>query len=265
MKKYLPFLKASMMAMFIYRGTVWLWLIVDVFQFFMMIFLWSSVYAQNAVINGFTFHEMLLYYLLTNVFYIFTEHETHYIMSEEIKEGRISLYFIKPISYKGRLYSEALGRALSVFVLVLPIALVTFLITYGIFSFQLNVQWESVMLALLFIPFIFTLMFEFTYFFGTLTIYTTNVFGLAILISVFTRAVSGQLIPIALYPTVLRNVIESMPFQYISYPVLLILGKIPLSSGLYGLGILVLWVGIFHLFNRVLSKKSMKKMVVFGG
>jgi ABC-2 type transport system permease protein len=264
-KKYIPFFRANIMQMFIYRGTVWLWLLVDVFQFTMMIFLWKSVYQYQDAINGFTFNEMLLYFLLTNVFMIFTEVEAVFAISEEIREGRISLYLIKPISYKRRLFFELLGRVIGLLILLLPIVTIFGTILTFIFDIVWTVSLVEVLMAIIFVPLIFTLMFEFSFLFGMIAIYTTNVFGVVIFLSVLVRIFSGQLVPLALYPDFLVNVIKYMPFQYISYPPLLILNKLDMTPALHGILILVLWIIGLKILNHIVFKFSMKKMVVFGG
>jgi ABC-2 type transport system permease protein len=264
-KKYLPFFRASIMQMFIYRGTIWLWLLVDVFQFVMMIFLWKSVFQYNDTISGFTFNQMLVYFLATNLFFIFTDLDTVWAMSEEIKEGRISLYMVKPISYKIRLVFEVAGRALGVLILLLPVVFLTGLVITFVFDIVWTVSMIGVVLSILYIPLMLLLMFEFAFFFGTLVIYTNNEFGLVIFMSVFIRIVSGQLIPIALYPTFLQNIVAWMPFRFISYPPLIIIGKISTSEAFTGLGVLLLWVILFKIINHFVYRFSVKKMVVFGG
>lgn len=264
-KKYLPFLRASIIQMFIYRGTIWLWLLVDVFQFTMMIFLWKSVYQYNDSISGFTFNQMLVYFLATNLFFIFTDTDTVFIMSEEIKEGRISLYMVKPISYKLRLWFEVIGRTIGVLILLLPIVFATGAVITVVFDIVWTVTWMDVLLSVLFVPLMALLMFEFAFFFGMLVIYTNNEFGLVIFMSVFIRIVSGQLIPIALYPEFLQNIIHWMPFQFISYPPLILIGKIADQEAFIGLGVLFLWVTLFMIVNWFLYRLSIKKMVVFGG
>jgi len=253
------------MQMFIYRGTIWLWLLVDVYQFVMMIFLWKSVYQFNDTISGFSFNQMLIYFLATNLFFIFTDLETVWAMAEEIKEGRISLYMVKPISYKMRLVFEVFGRAIGILVLLLPIVLATGVVITIVFDIVYTITLWDILISILFIPLITLLMFEFAFFFGTLVIYTNNEFGLVIFMSVFIRIVSGQLIPIALYPAFLQNIILYVPFQYISYPPLILLGKIGDSSALIGLAILFLWVIVFKIINHFMYRFSVKKMVVFGG
>ena len=264
-KKYLPFFRASMMNMFIYRGTIWLWMLVDVFQFAMMVFLWKSVYQFNDVISGFTFKEMLVYFLLTNVFFVFTEVDAVFAMSEEIKEGRISLYLVKPISYKVRLFAETLGRAISVLLIMLPIAFGMGLVLTLIFDIVWTITIVQVLVAIFYLPLIFFLMFEFSFFFGTLVIHTSNEFGLVIFMSVFTRVVSGQLIPLSFYPQFLFNIVEYIPFRFISYPPLILLDKVPIHDALIGLIILAAWVVGFKIINYFVYKASIKKMVVFGG
>jgi ABC-2 type transport system permease protein len=265
LKKYVPFLRASIMQMFIYRGTIWLWLIVDVFQFVMMIFLWQSVYQFNDSINGFVFNEMLLYFLLTNVVFMFTDVEAIYAVSEEVREGRISLYMVKPISYRLRLYVEILGRALGILALLLPIAIATGTAIILIFDISWTVTFWQVVVSILYIPLIFTLMFSFAFFFGTVSIYTTNVFGVSIFASVFARVVSGQLVPLALYPPVMQTILGTMPFRFVSYPPLILLGKVGMTEAWTGLAILALWVVVFVIATGLIFKWSLKKMVVFGG
>lgn len=265
LRKYLPFFRTSLMNMLIYRGTIILWLLLDVFQFFMMVFLWMSVYQYNDSIQGFTLHEMLLYYLITNLLFVFSDTEAMFIMSEEIREGRISMMLIKPINYKLRLGAEVFGRIVGIFSLTLPIVLITGAVLMGVFSIQFPMTILQVVLAVLFIPLVFLLMFEFAYFFGTISIHTTNVFGLAILMNVTIRIVSGQLIPLNLYPNFLLNILNYLPFKFISYPTLILLGKITTMEALQGLLILSIWVALFHLFSNFIFKVSLKRIVVFGG
>ena len=265
LKKYLPFFKANMMSMFIYRGTIWLWVMVDVFQFVMMIFLWKSVYQYHDTIQGFTFNEMILYFLLVNLFFLFTQVDTLFQMSEEIKEGRMSLYLVKPISYRIRIAFENFGRVIGGFILVAPIVLITGIVLTFLYGMVWSISWDQILMSMLFLPFLFLLMHEFYFLFGTFVIYTANEFGLAIFLNVIIQTSSGQLIPLAFYPSWLLNIITHLPFKYITYPPLILLEKISISDAFYSLGLLIVWVLIFMVFNHFIFKASLKKMVVFGG
>ena len=265
LKKYMPFFKANLMSMFIYRGTIWLWVMVDIFQFVMMIFLWKSVYAYNDTIQGFSFNDMILYFLLVNLFFLFTQVNTLFQMSEEIKEGRMSLYLVKPISYRIRIAFENFGQVIGGFILIAPIVIITGTILTLIYQMTWTISVSQIILALSFLPFLFLLMHEFYFLFGTFVIYTANEFGLVIFLNVIIQSTSGQLIPLAFYPTWLLNILNYLPFKYITYPPLIMLNKLSIHDAMHGLVLLLIWVIAFKILNHFIFKASLKKMVVFGG
>jgi ABC-2 type transport system permease protein len=264
-RKYTTFLRASMMNILIYRGTVILWILVDLFKFFMLIFLWKSVFTNQEVIGGFYFNEMITYFLISGFTTFLTIPDTHYAMSEEIRQGKISLYLIKPLSYKRRLFYENLGRVLGISMLVFPVSVIMTVIVKFLFDIQFSFSVIRVIGFIAYLPLILAFCFEFSFTFGTLMIYTQNDFGLAMLMVVIMTAISGQLVPLALYPQAIQRVLEYLPFKYISYPPLIFLNKVLDDQILLGLGALLGWIILFKLFNFLFFRASLKKMVVFGG
>jgi len=265
LKKYLPFLKANIMNTFIYRSSIWLWVFVEIFRVVMLIFLWISVYQNNTVINGFTLNDMIFYFLIISITSIFSQSHVQDMMSQEIREGKLSLYLTKPINYKKRLLFENLGRVLGSAILIAPIAFILTIITVFGLKIDLNIGLVEILSFLIYIPLIVLLIFEFSFLFGTLMIYTENDFGLIILMSVIVTALSGQLIPLALYPAGFLKIIQLLPFQYISYPPLLLLNKLETSQIIIGIISLAGWVVLFKFINFVVFKMSLKRMVIFGG
>jgi ABC-2 type transport system permease protein len=237
----------------------------DVLKFVLMIFLWISIYKQSGSIKDFTLVEMISYYLITGFSSIFTMSEAHYIMSDEIRKGKISLYLIKPINYRRRLRFESMGRTLGIAIIALPISLISMFVLSNFFEINLNISFISIIGFILYLPLIMILMFEFTFLFGTLMIYTENDFGLSVLMVVTVVALSGQLIPLALYPDSLFGFVNILPFKFISYPPLILIGKLADKEILQGLITLLIWVIVFSGTNFFVFKSSIKKMVVFGG
>ncbi|MCK7488138.1 MAG: hypothetical protein MZU97_23645 [Bacillus subtilis] len=56
-----------------------------------------------------------------------------------------------------------------------------------------------------------------------------------------------------------------MPFRFISYPPLILLGKVGMPEAWVGLAILAGWVVVFVVATGLIFRWSLKKMVVFGG
>ena len=72
LKKYKPFLRASAMDLMAYKFNILIWVIVTIFEVACLVFLWLAVYSSSeggmdASINGFTYKEMIAYFVLTTV------------------------------------------------------------------------------------------------------------------------------------------------------------------------------------------------------
>jgi len=264
-KKYFPFFKATIMNVFIYRGSIIVWILVDVFKFVMLIFLWQAVYTGQDSIGGFTLNDMIIYFLISSVTSIFASSEAHYSLAEEIREGRLSLYLTKPISYKRRLLFENFGRVFGISIILVPMAILLLIVTATALHIDINAGVLQIITFFAYLPLITLLTFEVAFFVGTMMIYTENDFGLSILMAVTMTALSGQLIPLALYPAALQKIINYLPFKYISYPPLILLGKLTDAQIYWGLLSLAAWSIGLNLFNRLVFRVSLKKMVVFGG
>jgi len=264
LKKYFPFFRASLLNIFIYRGRIILWVLVDIFRFVMMLFLWISVYKNNGSLNGFGLDEILLYFSLIGITSVFTYSEVQYEMSYEIRKGTLSYYLVKPIKYKTRLFFENLGSLFGSTVIVFPISILTMVILMAVFDVSFTVTLPQVLFFLAYLPLILVFVFEYGFFFGNLMVYTENNFGLSILMGVLMRALSGTLIPLAFYPDFLLKVVNFLPFRYVTQPVLIMLGKVDQGQIWLGLLTFVGWIVLFKLINYIIFKISVKRMVIFG-
>jgi ABC-type uncharacterized transport system permease subunit len=63
----------------------------------------------------------------------------------------------------------------------------------------------------------------------------------------------------------MQTILGTMPFRFVSYPPLILLGKVGMTEAWTGLAILALWVVVFVIATGLIFKWSLKKMVVFGG
>lgn len=264
-KKYLPFFRASLINVFIYRGTIILWVFVDFFRFVMMLFLWVSVYKNNASLNGFTLQEIFIYFSLVGITSTFAYTDVQFTMSYEIRLGTLSYYLVKPIKYKTRLFFENLGSSIGGAIIVLPINLLSMIAVMLAFDIKYSFSAIQLLSALAYLPLIFLFAFEYSFLFGNLMVYTENNFGLSILMNVLMKALSGSLIPLAFYPKYLLNLINFLPFRYLSHPALIMLNKVNKPEIITGMLTFIGWIVFFKLINYIIYKRSLKRMVIFGG
>jgi ABC-2 type transport system permease protein len=266
LKKYYPFLRANLMTMYSYRLSIFAWFLVDFFYLIMMIFLWQSIYAGETIINGYTINDMMIYFLLVGIIGIFANTEAMWTISEELRQGQISMYLIKPINYKIRIFFGELGNKIGITLIMLPTSIIVLIVATFIWNLNFNFTALDLLLFVGFMPLIFIFIYEFNYLFGLISIYTTNAFGLAILMNVIISIGSGSMIPLNFYPQALKPILRVLPFQYVyNFPVNLLLGYISPKNGLIGMAFLILWIAFFKAVNHYLFKLNEKKIVIFGG
>ena len=99
-----------------------------------------------------------------------------------------------------------------------------------------------------------------------ITMHTLNEKGVVGIIISISDIFSGLVVPIPFFPKFLQTISKCMPFQYVSdLPFRIYVGNIPLTEGIYGLIIQLVWVVILMLLGYILMQKSLKKVVVQGG
>ena len=139
-RKYIPFFKAGAISTLAYKAALITWLVISVLEVACVIFLWQAVYAnaivpvgQNeAIINGFTFKQIIVYFVFVNILtFVSFPGETIWHINEDIKKGTICMAFTKPISYRGQLLATTLGYA---FCSTLIFGLPMFAIAYVVFA-----------------------------------------------------------------------------------------------------------------------------------
>ena len=114
-KKYKAFTKTGIMNIFAYKFNIFSWLLVSASSLICLFFLWQAVYnsSMDAVINGYTFKELISYTIIVHIFGFTMIGETMDTISDEIKKGQISMSLIKPISYRLRFTFGAFGALIA--------------------------------------------------------------------------------------------------------------------------------------------------------
>lgn len=275
-KRYLPFYKAGAINMLAYKFNLFIWLIVSVLEVACVIFLWFAVYSNSpegmeAVINGYSFKEMITYLVTVNIFWFCTSNSnTLWSIDDEIKNGTIAMVFTKPISYRKRFIFTTLGVASMQFALVgLPLFTIAYTVfvligfieiaSVGVFLIDILLFLVSTVIAVLLMDCV-------NYFFGVLCFYTSSSFGVNSIKEVIVSFLSGTLLPIAFFPSVFSTILSYLPFAGMSQnPVRILLMQIPITEGLKAIGLSLLWLIVLESAAKGLFCHASKKITVQGG
>ncbi len=272
-KKYRPFFRASAMDLMAFKMALFTWLIVTVFQVACTIFLWYSVYQNSldAVIQGFTMKEMIVYQVYINLFTFVTfDNMTANTIFDEIKDGTIAMSFVKPISYRLRFVATNLGSFTMLALLFgLPCFTIAIAVFYAIGYIQITSAWMFILYLLLFFiaQVLATLLNDIiNYIFGIFGFYTMAGFGLNQIKTVVISFLAGSFLPLSFFPGVFKNIVNYLPFAGMAQnPVLILLGKVDVVTALTKIGLSIGWLILLEFLGFLLFRQASKKVTVQGG
>ena len=273
MKKYIPFFKAGMMEEMSYKAAIFSWLGISVLQLACIVFLWISVFANSTsdVINGFTFPQMIVYFVMANIF-AFTSLETSTLQTidDEIKDGTIAISFIKPISYRLRFLATALGGCLLRWIILgVPCMIVAFVVFINMGYMTIESPGRFILSIILFILCgIFAMLISDTinYICGICCFYTTAAWGLNQTKTVVVNFFSGVFIPLSFFPGVFGDIASLLPFAGLTQnPVLILMQTATINEAVMYVVKNIIWFIIFEIIAKLLFIHASKKVTVQGG
>lgn len=216
MKKYLQIFKIGMKEMFAYRFDVFGKGVLGFFKICIAYLMWRIIYSMNDIVSGYTFHEMITYYLLVNFLLAFeTSSEVSKLMSEEIKNGYFTKYIVKPVNTFGYYFSLIISK-IAFLAIVNTIAMGVWLLVFRNY-FELHLSFRALsnsififILGLLFIALL-------NYFFMILTFWVIDTTAFFMIKDNIMEFVTGALVPFSLLPAYVIEGFKYTPFYYILY------------------------------------------------
>jgi len=228
--------------------------------------LWTAAFQGRETVGGHTLDQTLTYFvaLLVLQFFISAFNEDYQI-SEDIRNGLINQFLLKPISYYGyRLSIFAAARLVSGALVLVPLAVAlpfigSHLTLPGDWDWRLALGLPAMLLSAL-------IQFGIAYCFGLLTFWFLEIQGFAILSMAVEAVLGGQMFPLDLLPAGVLRVAEWLPFYYQMYfPAAIFTGRIGFDTAVSGLGIELCWVLVLLAVNRALWTRGLRRHTAVGG
>jgi len=227
--------------------------------------LWGAAFQHTPAIGGFSFAATMTYFvaLLVLQFFVSAFNEDYQI-SEDIRNGLINQFLLKPINYFGyRLSIFAAARLVSGTLLLVPLAVaLPFLHSYLVFPheiWRLELGVPAVMLSAL-------VQFSIAYCFGLLTFWLLDIQGFVILSMAVEAVLGGQMFPLDLLPAPIFHAVRYLPFYYQMYfPAAIFTGRIERGDAINGLGLEFGWVLILLALTQFLWRRGLRRHTAVGG
>lgn len=268
LKTYLPFASNELKRQLSYKGAFYLWILISMFSSFISYFLWMAIYgsSKNGIIGNLTQNEMVVYVFMVYVTSSMVTVSISDWVSEDVVKGNIAMNLIKPIDYRMSLISMAVGNML--YRLMAPGIFVWIGIEiYKVFWLGMElISLDKIVVFLISCSLSFLIFVLFDFCFGMIAFFTTYIFGLMLVKDAILKLLTGQLIPISLFPVVFQKLFSFLPFSSMIYtPVMIYLGKYEGKALLSALGMQLFWVVFLYILGSIIWNQVTKRLVVLGG
>jgi len=238
------------------------------FSFFhlaVVFILWRAAFAGSPTIGGFSFGPTLTYFVTLIVLQFFVgAFNEDYQISEEIRNGLINQFLLKPINYflyRFSIFTAA--RLVSGALVVLPLLVIIpllrgyIVVPDGLWRLELGLP-AMAMAALI--------QFTIAYCFGLLTFWFLDIQGFVILSMSVETILGGQMFPLDLMPAKIFQAAQMLPFYYQMYfPAAILTGRIARPLAVHGLAIQACWVAVLLGIGQLLWARGLRKHTAVGG
>jgi ABC-2 type transport system permease protein len=223
--------------------------------------LWTALYAQNAAPINLPLHSMITYATVAMLMSLILEVDGTRLIREKIREGTIATDLMKPISVPFYFFSDGVGQTLLHAVLVVPSLLCALLLvhidvpspaTFGVFLVAFLIGYG--------------VNFFVNFLMNSIAFWTLETFAAQLIVRWASDLLSGQVIPLTLFPGILGRIVFALPFAAIySTPLLIYVGVIPPSQWLPSIAAQLAWLVLFAALSTFVWRAAASRVVIQGG
>lgn len=265
---YLRFFAASFATKLEYRASYVSTLLVELTTIGSTIILWSALYKSQGMIGTYSLAEAVFYYLFVLLVSFFTEVWLSDRLGNEIREGRLSLYLMKPINIVWVKFSEALASKIYYLLIALPVYVSILLLiesSFHLFSRLSQFGSSSIGFALVFAICAFVMHFFMDMMIAWLGFWLDEIWSLVHLKTIAFAILGGMSFPLDVTHGLLRTVVDILPFKYFYFiPTSYLLGKRGIEHIGWDFAGIVFWTAFFIAAGTWLWHKGLKKYAAYG-
>ena len=263
-KKYTAVLKINWIQALEYRANALVGVIAILSGLLIEYQIWSLIFISQGLesIKGFSFQELMIFIFLSIIVGLLkSSWHTSGEMIEGIRNGDINKYLIRPISYFNYHFMMFIGVN-SLYYTVYSFLLLFFIIIFPGLLFPSLINMIGFLAALLISVFlsysIYYIMICFAFWFG-------EVRAIVVAYNISMTIVSGQYIPIRLFPEYILDIIQFTPILYlVDFPVSVATGRIPLESWGFHFMASIGWCAVMWCIGSLVYNRGIRNYEAYG-
>jgi ABC-2 type transport system permease protein len=223
--------------------------------------LWTALYAQNAAPTNLPLHSMITYATVAMLMSLVLEVDGTRMIRERIREGTIATDLMKPISVPLYFFSDGIGQTLLHALLVVPSLFCALLLVH------IDVPPPATFAAFV-LAFVvgYGVNFFVNFLMNCIAFWTLETFAAQLIVRWVSDLLSGQIIPLTLFPGVVGRIVFALPFASIySTPLLIYVGVIPPSQWGIAIAAQLAWLALFAVLSSLVWRAASNRVVIQGG
>lgn len=237
-----------------YRGQILVYILSGVLPLIMMM-VWLTITEQGPV-AGYEAQDFINYFLAVIFIRRMVGVWIVWDIDRDVRQGALSAQLLRPLN---PVHHYFVGRALA----NKPVQLLLIGPPIGLAAVLLRAQYDLSLDNLLWVELaVFgAILIEFfaQMIMGSLAFWITQVTSLAEGWFLIRSLLSGWIVPIDLFPPAMSQALYFLPFRYmLSFPVEILLGRLSLVEIGRGLGLQLMWAGVFFLGYQLLWRRGLR-------
>lgn len=233
----------------------------NLLRVYIQVCIWTALLKSGSK-DTVSLQDMVTYTIVAYIFSKITHSNVCAKLSQKVRSGTIAMDLIRPISLKWYLFFEQLSDNIFNLLFVAGPVVILSALVWGIVVSDITYLILFVISTVLSV----LLAFYFQYVIGLFAFWVKDGTYTRMITEGLLEVFSGAIIPIWFYPSILKNICDWLPFRLIVFePIAIFLGKYPLPECTNLIGLQLMWIFIFVLFEKFIWHRIQKEIVVQGG
>lgn len=263
MISYLAILKIRMKVLFQYRAATLAGIFTQLFWGIIQIMILHAFYASVSGSEPISFSQAVNFIWIGQALLQLLPWSLDKEIEGQIKSGNVAYDLIRPLHMYGVWFMRSLAmRLVPTLMRCFPI----FIIGGWLFGLQAPISLQAG------IAFLFSVIFAILLSTSITTIVLISLFwtlsgeGIQRLLPHCAVLFSGMVVPLPLFPSWSQPFLNVQPFRgVVDIPCRIYMGIIPTSDAIYFLAFQLIWIAVFVILGRFLTKKALRQFVIQGG
>lgn len=264
MAKYFWAFKMSIARVTAYRLNLIMGRIRNIIVLLLLYYVWLTLSAGNGQFAGLSAQELTTYVFLASILRRLLFGGDSRQISQDINEGRFSIYLTKPLNhFVFNYFEESAERVIQVGMSIIEAIIIGFILHINFFT-QTEIATLLLFVASAFLAHI--LFYIMTYAMSLISFWSRESAGPRYLFDWFVDFAAGSYFPLHILTGIFWQITLFLPFMYLVYaPIMIYLGRLTPTQSLRVLFIQIMSIVIFGIVTNAVWKKGLQRYSGEGG